>query len=470
MNLLLALLAGLLQGAAFLFPTAQPWVWVGVACVAVAVHRSSSGLRAVALLALAAVVRQAVALHWWVDTAHHFAPGVAGADFTLAALGWVVSGTAAQLPSMVLLLTPARRWPPRLWLPFTWALGEAVAEALCGFSMTQVLHSQWAQPSMLRALAHVGWWPLLLLCLHAAISVGEAAVRRTPRLLAPAGLVLGALALVPPLPPIDDALSGVGVVHLASLAHGPGTAPEGTSLLVWPESTVRGNQRLPEGPLPQPTPLAALADTPLPVASLAGLTLRTEGQYLTAAGAFDAQGRLLASRGKAVLVPVGERVFLGLRGRGEPLTPGKAPPLLSVAGRRLIPLICYEAFSRPTSLEGQAGGGGLIAVLASDLPLVGNRFAWEQAVGAVILRAVEQRVPAVRASLAGPAVIVSSDGRVLARSEPGTSGVLTWAPGPAHRKEGAPVERTREEADGVTHRERGGAPTRQLAQQASGAP
>ncbi|NVI98560.1 hypothetical protein HV824_10555 [Myxococcus sp. AM009] len=164
------------------------------------------------------------------------------------------------------------------------------------------------------------------------------------------------------------------------------------------------------------------------MASLAGLTLRTEGQYLIAAGAFDAQGRLLASRGKAVLVPVGERVFLGLRGSGEPLTPGKAPPLLSVAGRRLIPLICYEAFSRLTSLKGQAAGGDLIAVLASDRPLVGNRFAWEQAVGAVILRAVEQHAPAVRASLAGPAVIVSSDGRVLARSEPGTSGILTWAP------------------------------------------
>ncbi|WP_163785913.1 hypothetical protein, partial [Myxococcus vastator] len=79
MSLLLALLSGLLQGAAFLFPTAQPLVWAGVACVAVAVHQTSSGLRAVALLALAASVRQAVALHWWVDTAHHFAPGVAGA-------------------------------------------------------------------------------------------------------------------------------------------------------------------------------------------------------------------------------------------------------------------------------------------------------------------------------------------------------------------------------------------------------
>ncbi|WP_223646516.1 nitrilase-related carbon-nitrogen hydrolase [Corallococcus sp. EGB] len=421
----LALLAGLLQGAAFLGPAAQPLAWVGVACVAAAVHRAPGGLRAAGMLALAALARQVVALHWWVGTARHFAPGVAGAALTLAALGWAMTAAASQVPAMAWVLTPARRVPPRFWLPFAWAAGEAVAELTCGFSMTQLLHSQWAQPAVLNALAFVGWGPLLLLCLYASASVGEAASRRDLRLLTPAGLVLGALACAPATAPLDDALSGVGVVHLASSAHLPRQVPEGTSLLVWPESTVRGNQRLPEGALPHPVPLAAFADTQLPVAGIAGLTLRTEGHYLNAAGAFDAEGRLTQSRGKAVLVPVGERAFLGLRGSGEPLTPGTAVPRLSVAGRSVVPLICYEAFSRPTALQGQAAGGTLLAVLASDLPLVGSHFAQEQAVGAVILRAVEQHLPAVRASLAGPAVIVSSDGRVLARSEPGTSGVLT---------------------------------------------
>ncbi|NOK16883.1 nitrilase-related carbon-nitrogen hydrolase [Corallococcus carmarthensis] len=429
MNWGLALLAGLLQGAAFLGPDAQPLAWVGVACLAAALHRAPGGLRAAGMLALAALVRQAVALHWWVGTARHFAPGVAGAALTLAALGWATTAVASQVPAMALVLTPVRRVPPRFWLPFAWAAGEAVAELTCGFSMTQLLHSQWAQPAVLRALAFVGWGPLLLLCLYASVSVGEAAARRDLRLLAPAGLVLGALVGVPPFAPSDDALEGVGVVHLASSARLPREVPGGTSLLVWPESTVRGNQRLPEGVLPQPVPLAAFADTRLPVASVAGLTLRTEGHYLNAAGAFDAEGQLLESRGKAVLVPVGERAFLGLRGSGEPLTPGTAVPRLSVAGRSVVPLICYEAFSRPTAFQGQAAGGTLLAVLASDLPLVGNRFALEQAVGAAILRAVEQHLPVVRASLAGPAVIVSSNGKVLARSEPGTSGILTAGSG-----------------------------------------
>lgn len=426
MTVALALLAGLLQGAAFLGPLAQPLVWVGVACIAVAVHRASRGVHAVALLALAAVVRQAVALHWWVDTARFFAPGVAGTALTLAALGWLSTGVLSQAPAMVLVLTPARRWPPRIWLPFVWAAGEAGLEAAYGFSLTQVLHSQWAQPAVLRALAHVGWVPVLLLGVYAAASVGEAAARRSFRGLAPAALVLGVLALTPPLPAIDDALEGVGVVHLAHSAGVPRTLPAHRVLLIWPESTVRGNQRHPEGVLPRPEPLAAFADLHLPVASLAGLTLRADGRTFNAAGAFDAEGRLLASRGKSVLVPVGERALWGLRGRGEPLTPSTAVPLLSVAGRRVIPLICYEAFSRFTALRGQAAGGELLAVLSSDLPLVGNRFASEQSVGAVILRAVEQHTPAVRASLAGPAVIVSSDGRVLARSAPGTSGILTW--------------------------------------------
>ncbi|WP_366928109.1 nitrilase-related carbon-nitrogen hydrolase [Corallococcus exiguus] len=425
----LALLGGLLQGVAFLGPTAQPLAWVGVACVAAAVHRAPGGLRAAGMLALAAMARQAVALHWWVGTARHFAPGVAGAALTLAMLGWAMTAVASQVPAMAWVLTRARRVPPRFWLPFAWAAGEATAELTCGFSMTQLLNSQWAWPAMLHGLAFVGWGPLLLLCLYASASVGEAAVRRDFRLLAPAGLVLGALVMVPPPAPIDDVLAGVGVVHLASSAQPPRVVPGGTSLLVWPESTVRGNQRLPEGVLPQPVPLAAFADTRLPVASVAGLTLRTEGHYLNAAGAFDTEGRLKESRGKAVLVPVGERAFLGLHGSSEPLTPGSAVPRLSVAGRSVVPLICYEAFSRPTALQGQAAGGTLLAVLASDLPLVGNRFALEQSVGAVILRAAEQHLPAVRASLAGPALIVSSTGQVLARSEPGTSGILTLGNG-----------------------------------------
>jgi apolipoprotein N-acyltransferase len=112
------------------------------------------------------------------------------------------------------------------------------------------------------------------------------------------------------------------------------------------------------------------------------------------------------------------------------LVASQARPLLSLAGRKVIPLICYEAFSRTTALRGREAGGELLAVLASDLPLAGSRFAIDQAIGGVVLRAAELHMPAVRASLGGVAVVVSSDGRVLARSASGESGILTLSPRP----------------------------------------
>jgi hypothetical protein len=424
MSLGLAWAAGLLQGVAFLWPQAQPLAWVGIALLAVALHRAAGRGTAVGALALAALTRQCVALFWWVGTARYFSQTSPLAAVSLAALGWLSTGLLSQVPLMALAVTPVRRLPVRFWLPGAWALGELGLEWSYGFSMTQLLHSQWALPPMLRALAYVGWVPLLIACLYAAASAGEAGALRAPRLLLPAGLALVLLALLPPIPPADDALRGLGAVHLAASVRPPGAVPERTELLVWPESTVRGNQRAPEGRLPRPVPLAAFDDRS-GVPGIAGLTLRTSEGYFNAAGAIDAQGRLVETRAKSVLVPVGEREFWGLRGGSEPLIPGRVPPLLSMEGRKVIPLICYEAFSRLTSLRGKAAGGEVLAVLASDLPLAGSTAALEQSLGAVILRAVEQHVPAVRASLGGTAIIVSSDGRVLVRSAPGTSGILT---------------------------------------------
>ena len=323
----------------------------------------------------------------------------------------------------------------RWWLPAAWALGELGLEVGSGFSMTQLLHSQWALEPMLRALAYVGWQPLLLVCLYASASVGEAVAQRGLRPLLPAGLVLVMLGVLPRIPPSDEALLGVGVVHLTSLAHLPTESPPGTELLIWPEGTVRGNWRLPEGRLSSPMKLSTFEPRPsLP--GLAGMTLHTPEGQLNAAALFDAQGRLVQTRGKSVLVPVGEREFWGLRGRSVPYIPSRASPLLSPGARRVVPLICYEAFSRLTALRGHEAGGDLIAVLASDAPLVGSSFALRQSIGAVILRAVELHVPAVRASLGGVAVEVSSDGRVLARSAPGLNGILLPLPTPGTREGG----------------------------------
>ncbi|RKH07040.1 nitrilase-related carbon-nitrogen hydrolase [Corallococcus carmarthensis] len=429
MSLLLALGSGIALGVAFLWTWAQPLAWVGIALLGWALHRANGWRQAAAALLLAALVRQGVALHWWVGTAGFYTAPWLPPPFIVAFLGWTATGALSQVPLLALAALPVKRVPPRYWLPVGWVLGEAGLEAWSGFSMTHVLHSQWMQPPILRAVGFVGWVPTLVLCLLAAVCVGEAVALRSRRLLLPAVGVMVALAALPPLPVADDALQGTGVVHMASSVRVPESVPEATERLIWPESTVRGLQRGTEGRVSRPEVIEAF-DARLPVPAIAGLTLRTPEGFFNAAAAFDGDGRLQETRGKSILVPIGERSIFGLQGRGEPLVASQARPLLSLAGRKVIPLICYEAFSRATALRGREAGGELLAVLASDLPLAGSRFAMDQAIGGVVMRAVELRMPAVRASLGGVAAVVSSDGRVLARSAPGASSILTVSPPP----------------------------------------
>ncbi|MFP2932042.1 nitrilase-related carbon-nitrogen hydrolase [Pyxidicoccus sp. 3LG] len=95
-----------------------------------------------------------------------------------------------------------------------------------------------------------------------------------------------------------------------------------------------------------------------------------------------------------------------------------------MASSRVVTVICYEVFSRSLVLRGTQAGGELLAVLVSDRPLAGSRIAMEQSLGVVLLRAVEFQLPAVRASLGGISALISPDGRILARSEPGHSELL----------------------------------------------
>jgi apolipoprotein N-acyltransferase len=132
-----------------------------------------------------------------------------------------------------------------------------------------------------------------------------------------------------------------------------------------------------------------------------GIALRLPGGGVMNAAAFvDPHGLMWATRSKSVLVPVGERPFLGTPALGGGYVPGHALPLLAVGRRRVIPLIC------------------------SDRPLGGSRVALEQAVGALVLRAVEFHLPAVRASVGGGAALVLPSGEIVAQSAPGRSGVL----------------------------------------------
>ena len=100
---------------------------------------------------------------------------------------------------------------------------------------------------------------------------------------------------------------------------------------------------------------------------------------------------------------------------------------VEVGGRRVIAMICGEYLSRELVAEGVADGGELLAVMAHDQMM--NAAARRTLRGLQVLRSVEFGVPSVRASYRGEALLIGSDGRVLAGGKRERAGVLSWRPG-----------------------------------------
>ncbi len=140
----------------------------------------------------------------------------------------------------------------------------------------------------------------------------------------------------------------------------------------------------------------------------------------------EPSGRVAQARAKRALLPVFEASFLGVG--SDRFVPGKAPPLLGVADRQVIPLICGEVLDRALAIEGRDAGGVLLTVLASDHYQARSALARRHVLTIVRLRAIELGVPAVYASLEGQAAIIAADGQILAESAvDAPAGILTWS-------------------------------------------
>ncbi|HEX8700895.1 MAG TPA: nitrilase-related carbon-nitrogen hydrolase [Myxococcaceae bacterium] len=408
---------------AFWDERAQPLAWVGLVVLTLAFHRAGLPRRALAGGFMALLLKQVVALYWMLPTQVQFLKltWLTGLGICLLMFVLMVGILFAPLAVGILL----QRWLPiRWWLPVAWAVGEVLLEHLSGAAMGHWLHSQWAMRPVLHSLAFLGWFPTLLLGLYTCASMGDAIAARSPRALCAPLALTAFLLLLPPIPVPEDPLRGIAAMNLATASQVPTELPAGVELLVWPEASVRGRHRLSEGPQRTGARLSTFTP-PFKAHNLIGLMLKTPEGNLNAAAAVDPEGVVHATRGKSVLVPVGERPFWGMPVlNGEGLSPGRQRPLLSVASTRVVPLICYEAFSRTMVMSGKQSGGKVLAVLASDRPLAGSRIAIEQSLGVVLLRSVEFQLPAVRASLGGISALMSPDGRILARSSLGRSEVL----------------------------------------------
>lgn len=421
----LYVLSGALFGAALATPTLGLLAWPSIALLAVALKRTGSSLGATGGALVSQFVGRLVGCPWAWQAADLIFDYGAVTKATIA-FGQLASWAIPHALTIGLFhRIGCGRIAVRFWLPVAWALGELLSYSLSQVCLDEWLNTQWQVTPVLRALALVGWWPLLLGSLFAAASLGEVLTVRSVRLALPALALLGALALAPPIRTNgEDRLVGIAALHVHSTVDLPHRLPEGLDLLIWPEAALDLQPLLAEGPgkgvvIPPPLPGAS-------VDHLIGLiTSLPNGARQNSVLAVSADGQVLQGRAKRILMPIAERraLFFG-RDRYQV---GSRPVRLDVSGRSIAALVCGEAFSRALAAEAKKSGTELLALVAREA-FMPTDIAQNQLLAIQVMRSVEFGLPSVRASYGGHAAFVAADGRVLARSGRTRNGILRWDP------------------------------------------
>ncbi|MCA9637424.1 MAG: hypothetical protein KC420_15465, partial [Myxococcales bacterium] len=341
---LLYLVSGAIFGAALAEPSLALLAWASPALLAVALERSRSSLAAASGVLAGQVLARMIAFPW-VPAMNRTIFGFDEVGLVGLAAGELLLWTIAYALTFGVGHRAARgRLRARWWLPLAWASAEALRFALLAVSIDDWLCTQWTVQPVLRALALVGWWPLLLTSLFAAASLGQGAVERRGRIALPGALVLAGLWLAPPIEdPGVERLEGLAAIHTSSTLALPASVPEGVEVVVWPEAALDLRPSLVEG-------AGAGASIPplLPgshAEQLIGLVTDAPDQReQNQAVAVAPDGRVTASRAKRLLFPIAERRYLGL-GRDR-FAAGSLPPLLQAGGRTFAALICGEYLAR----------------------------------------------------------------------------------------------------------------------------
>lgn len=228
----------------------------------------------------------------------------------------------------------------------------------------------------------------------------------------------------------DPRASMLGLSYYASLSRA--AAETHPALVVWPESSL---------PIPFSDPgyrhrqiLSAIrgAGVPVVLGSRAAVRSRSgNAAEVNRAYLLDATGRVMQTYDKNVLVPFGEYVPLGrllsfLRPIASPegnLLAGDDATVMRIRAGRFGVLICYESVFSTLARRLVRAGAEFLVNISND--------AWfgRSAASALLLthlrvRAIEYRVPIVRATSGGVSAFVDATGRVTWRSK---SSDATWS-------------------------------------------
>jgi len=214
----------------------------------------------------------------------------------------------------------------------------------------------------------------------------------------------------------------------------------GDSLVVWPESA-----------LP-----FYLQGEPLYAARVKGLAVELKSSLITGSPAIERDGGALRNLNSAFLigpdgvvagrsdklhlVPFGEYVPLAsllpfvnklVAGVGD-FSPGKSATPLATSGGKVGTLICFEGIFPEVARRYVAAGSTLLVNITNDA-WFGNSSAPYQHLSMTVFRAVENRVPLVRAANTGISAVVDSKGHIHGMTPLFEEATLS---GEVHRGEG----------------------------------
>jgi apolipoprotein N-acyltransferase len=450
LRLVLAALSGLTLAAAFPKLDLEPLAWIGLVPLLVAIE----GVRP----------RTAFRFGWF-----------SGLVFYLATVYWVVhtisaySSVPQSLALAILLLQAAvlgcytgafaagMRWLeerdlPALWLaPGLWVVLEWLRSwFFIGFPWAALGYSQYRHHDLVqmaevtgvygvsallvlfnvvaaavlraRGAALRALWPALAVLSVLVAGIPLAGGRRASALAArtPAGhvrvaLVQGNIEQDQKWDPAyqDETLGRYRDLTLASLAEHP-------DLIVWPETATPFFFQDP-GPLREDMlALATRAGVPLLFGSPAyRYDEKGEPEEFNRAYVVSAQGRELGTYDKIELVPFGEYVpyeralffvhrMVEAVGR---MVPGLTPTVLRLPQGRFGVLICYEGVFPALTHRFVENGADFLVNITNDA-WFGPTSAPYQHLAQVTFRAIENRVPVVRAANTGISAIIDPDGRI----------------------------------------------------------
>jgi apolipoprotein N-acyltransferase len=105
------------------------------------------------------------------------------------------------------------------------------------------------------------------------------------------------------------------------------------------------------------------------------------------------------------------------------LSPGERTQAISIAGKTVGPLVCFEGLFPDVAHDQVANGAELLAVLSIDDWYM-ETAAPEQLAASAVFRAVESDLPVVRSASLGHSLAIDQRGNIIAHARPGVQEVL----------------------------------------------